>query len=195
MSEIRIVEKPDEISYDDLHELIYLSHAENRQNGFNVATAEMSGEELEAHIGKGGKCFVTMDGDKPVGMTAVRVRKNHYGPGQAVEQILVAVLPEYRRKGISTLMHEEVVRYARENRIPVIQVRTAANNKNMQKTCLSWGFQYIDFMSFSGIDHYTVVLMKWLDKEPSNLMGMKMRYYLKRLYVMAKYAPGKKKRF
>jgi len=67
MSNIKIIEKPEWITYDEIHNLLYAAHESNREKGVNVATATMSGNELEEYLGAKGKTFVALDGEKLVG--------------------------------------------------------------------------------------------------------------------------------
>lgn len=193
---IRIMERPEWISYEEIHSLLLTAHERNRTEGFHVKTVEMTGEELEKHIGKNGMCFVAVDGEKLVGVTAVRIveRHNKFVDGRVADQILVAVLPDYSGRSISSALHEKVVEYAETNGLRQIELRTADRNNKMQTACLKWGFHYMDFVSFPGIDHYTVVMMKWLSEAPP-ASALKIRYSLKRVYIRLRFKQGKVKRF
>ena len=195
MGEIQIIQKPEMVSYDDIHELIYLAHDSNRKKGFHVKTAEMSGKELENHIGDG-ICFVAMDNDRLIGVTAVRVisRNTRFAKGKIADQILVAIHPDYTGKHISSNLHKAVVRYSEKKGLAQIELRTAADNLKMQKACIKWGFRYVDFKAYSGIDHYTVVMMKWLVNRPSPLK-INCYYTIKKIFVKTRYKAGRVKRF
>ncbi len=192
MEEIKILNKPDSITYEDIHNLIFLAHQSNRKNGFRVKTAEMNGKELKAHIGDDGKCFVAMDGERLVGVTAVRVveRNNRYARGKIADQILVAVHPDYVGMHTSTKLHEALIQYCKENGLMQIELRTADKNLRMQAACLKWGFKYVDFKAYFGLDHYTVVMMKWLETPPNDIR-IKTYYYLKKTYIKLKFKPGR----
>lgn len=194
--EINIVERPEWISYDEIHSLLFVAHEDNRNEGFHVKTAEMTGEELEKHVGDNGVCFVALDGNKLVGVTAVRIVKRHnkFADGNVADQILVAVLPDYTGRKISSALHEKVIAFAETHGLSIIELRTADQNIKMQTACLKWGFHYIDYVAYPNIDHYTVVMMKWLSESPSVKL-MKFRYQMKRICIRVRFKPGKVKRF
>lgn len=197
MEEIRIVSKPDSVSYEDIHNLLYLAHENNRKNGLHIKTADMTGDELKAHVGAEGECYVALDGDRLVGVTAVRIveRNYHFAKGRVADQILIAVHPDYVGKHISSHLHNEVVQFCKKNGLTRIEIRTAEKNQKMQSIELRWGFSYVNFVHYSNLDHNTVVLMKWLDnKQRPSSVRLKTYYTLRKMYVKARYKAGKMKR-
>ena len=194
--QIVITERPDWISFDDIHQLLYAAHASTREKGININTASMDAKALQAHIGESGQCFVALDGDKLVGTISVRIieRDTHYMHGKVTDLILFGVLPEYRGRHISTLLYERVIRFAEEH-TGVIEVRVAEENLHMQEILLGWGYQYVDFLSFKNVDHYTVALYKWFPKCPYSKLWLKLRYQMKKAYIKLRFKPGKIKRF
>lgn len=189
MKEIQIMERPEAMSYDAIHDVIYAAHEQNRREGFHVKTAEMSGDEIREHIGPNGRCFVAMDGEKIVGVTAVRIihRNNHFAKGKVADQILIAVLPAYSGKHISSKLHQKVLEFAREKDLKQVELRTAFNNKKMQRTAQKWGFQHINFVAYKGLDHYTVVMMKWLNYCPYPTYVINLYYNIRKALVKHKH--------
>lgn len=196
MGEIVIVKKPDSVSFEDIHELLYQAHQVNRDNGFTIGTGLMSGEQLQEHLGENSVCFVAMDGDKVVGTTSNRVR--HYrhwcAEGDVVERVMTGVLPEYKGRHIYEKLNQAAVQDARERGVRYLEVRAADQNHTILKLNLRNGFKKIDFTT-AGKDHYTVILLKWLDRCPYPDWFIKFRYELKRIYIKLRYKPGKIKRF
>lgn len=194
---IEIVVRPEWITYDDIHTLLFKAHETNRKEGFHVKTADMDAQILEQYIGKNGACFVALDGEKLVGCTAVRIvsRNNRFASGPVADQILVAVLPEYSGNHVSSALHEKIVAFAKEHGLSQIELRTAADNHKMQRACLKWGFRYINFAAYSNIDHYTVVMMKWLIENPYSEKRLNLLYGMKKVYIKVRYKPGGVKRF
>lgn len=194
---IDIVLKPDWISYDDIHNLLFIAHENNRNNGFHVKTADMDASSLEEHIGLDGECYVALDGEKLVGVTAVRIveRNNRYSKGPVAAQILSAIHPDYQGQGISSSFHERVIAFAKKFKLTQIEGRVASKNTKIQKALLKWGFRYVDFVTYSNIDHYTIVMLKWLDDTPISDIKLKIHYIIKKIYVIFRFRPGKIKRF
>lgn len=197
MNHFIAIKKPDSISYEEIHELLYAAHDENRKKGIFIKTANMSGKELEKHIGENGTCFVVMDGSKLAGVIAVRdvIRNKWYAKGHVLDQIILGVSPEYTGKHISSILHEKVVEYAIQNNYNAIEARVAHQHINMQNLDRHWGFRYVDYISFKGIDHYTTVLYKWVHGCPYSQKYCDFRFNLKKILVHLRYKPGKQKRF
>ncbi len=196
MSDIVIMEKPENVSYETIHQVLYAAHESNRQQGIVVHTALMSAEEIREHIGPEGKCFVAMDGDKVVGTVsyAVRQRNKWYHKGPVVDRVLAGVLPEYKGRHISTLLFQKVSEEAAANGYYVIESRTAENNVIVQKINLKDGFRYVNFFATKA-DHYSVTMMQWLDGCPSPTWKTDLAFRLRRLITKLRYKPGKIKRF
>lgn len=195
MSEIHIIEKPEWITFDDIHKLLFDAHESNRQKGFLVKTALMSGDELQRHLGNG-KCFVALEGKKLVGTTSYRIVERNYWcvKDKVIDRILVGVHPEYKRKHISRMLFDRVAEEAKKGGYKYIETRTAEENSIMQKINLKDGARYIDFKSFS-VDHYTVVMMQWLDSCPYSRFQTDMHFIVRRFLVKLRYKPGRIKRF
>lgn len=194
---ITIIEKPDWISFDDIHELLYLAHAENRaKRGFHVQTTEMTGEELEAHLGSTGKCFVAMDGKKLVGTASYRIVERNYWcvKGLVADRILVAIHPDYQGKHILFLLGNAVETSVIEKGLHYIESITAETNKPMRIACQKDGFRNIDFRVPTS-DHYNVVMLKWLDGCPYPRWRIYAHFAFNRLRKKLKYKPGRIKRF
>lgn len=197
MGEIEIVKNEGQVSYESIHELLYAAHSDNRENGFHVKTAELPAQELQAKLGSDGACFVAMDQETLVGVSAVRfvARKKWFGNMTVADQIFVGVHPSYRGRHVSTMLHKAIVEYSREKGISVIEIQTAYNNRNMQQACIKWGFYYMDFFALPKLDHYTVSMCKWIDGKAPNALKRWWHYQLKKWKTILAYKPGKLSRF
>ena len=193
---ITIMEKPEWISFDQIHDLLYKAHAINRENGFDVKTANMSGEELVEHLGTTGKCFVALDGNQLVGTASYRIlqRDKWYAKGDVVDRVLVGVLPEYKGRHISTMLFYTVVDEARKNGYKYIESRTAEDNHIVQTINLKDGYRYVDYKSTKS-KFYTVVMLQWLDSCPYSEKYTNRRFKWKRFLIRLRYKPGRIKRF
>lgn len=197
MSQIIIIEKPDQISYEQIHELLYEAHAVNREIGFYVKTAYMSASELEAHVGADGKCFVAMDGDKLAGVIAGRIvnRDKWFARESFVEQILLAVHPSYRGRHIGTALHEKLVAFTEERGLRIIETQTAHKNKAAQSADKKWGFRPIGYYALPGLDHYTVCLYKWIHNDGPSALNCRLHFIKTKANTILRYKPGKIPRF
>lgn len=197
VAEIRIVEKPDDISYDDIHDLLYSAHAENRARGLTVKTSLLSGEELRRSVGEAGRCFVALDGDRPVGTTSVafKHRNRWYAHGKVAYKSMIGVLPSHAGRHLSDAFEPFVEDFARASGCDCIELHTAQRNAKMQRAARRQGYRRVDFISVAGEDHYTVVMMKWLGGAPCSPLQAELRYRFSRLRTRLQYRPDHAKRF
>ena len=57
-SGIQIMEKPDWVSWDEIHEVLWRAHEKNREKGIIMAYPSLSGEEIKNKIGNKGKILI-----------------------------------------------------------------------------------------------------------------------------------------
>ena len=112
---IQIIEKPDWVSWDEIHEVLWESHAENREKDIINSFPSLSGDELRKFVGDKGKMFVAMDGKKVVGTAAVLIinNKRWYSQGDYAYVCLGAVLPEYRQRRAYFLLEKATEVYSK----------------------------------------------------------------------------------
>ena len=55
MEEIKIMEKPEWVSWDDIHQLLLAAHKKNIEKGIVMKYAQLPGEEIRKKIGKAAK--------------------------------------------------------------------------------------------------------------------------------------------
>ncbi len=196
MEEIIVIEKPNSIGYDVIRDVLQCAHAAHINNGIIMRTATFSSEEIKEWLGKKGKCYVAIAGDKLVGVTAYRitVKNTWYAKGEVPEKTLVGILPEYQRKHISTRLNNLIENELISKGYDKICFDTAENNRLMQKANEKWGYRLVDFRSFKS-NHYSIEMMKWLNGCPYSRLYCRYRYILKKIYICLRYKPGHIKRF
>lgn len=197
MEEIIIKEKPDYISFDEIHKVIYSAHEENIKNGLCMRTATLTGDELKKRIGNDGVCFVALDGEKVVGTMSVRFvqRQTWYAKNIIPDCILVGIIPEYRGKHIGSMLEQKMLEYVKNQGYKLIELDTAENNTHAINVYKHQGYKLVDYHAYEGVDHYSVVMVKWIDKCPYIDMYCKIRYYTRRTLIKLRYKKGRIKRF
>ena len=75
-SSIQIIEKPDWVSWDEIREVLWESHAENREQGIVNTYYSLPSDEIRRFVGDKGKMYVALDGKKVVATGAVLIRNN-----------------------------------------------------------------------------------------------------------------------
>ena len=197
MGNIEIVERPDWISYEMIHDLLYSAHAINREKGFHVTSVNLSGEELKEHIGSDGKCFVALDGSKLVGTTSYRVVNRNFwcAKGLTADRIFAGVHPDYKGKHISSMLFDKVVEDVKERGILYIESTTQEQNEIVQKKNLKDGYRYISFRAPKDADYYSVVMLQWQNGCPLPKWKTDLHFILKKAQIKLLYKKGGRKRF
>ena len=196
-SSIRIIEKPEDISFDRIHEILWAANEKNRQDGFVLSTSNLTGEQIRDRLGGNGKCFVAMDGDRPVGTMSVRYvkRSGWYAKGIVPDCMMAGVLPEYQGRHVYGMLSDHIFDYIKAQGYALAELDTAETNTHAIKIYQHQGFRLVGYKANPGGDHYSVILVKWFGKAPYSDAYCSMRYRLKKFIVRMKYKPDKTKRF
>lgn len=190
---IQIIEKPEWVSWDDIHEVLWESHEQNREKGIQMCIPTLKGEELRKFIGDNGKMFVALDGEKVVGVLALVVKegKQWYNRGRYGYVSIGAVLPSYSGKGIFRALYDSMEIEAKRLQLSVLVRRTHENNERILKISKQQGYHFIGYKT-SG-KYFHIVRVKWLNGCPYPLWYINLRFYLSKLFVKSRYKiiPGK----
>ena len=169
MEEIRIIPKPDNISYDDIHELLLEAHKKNYKNGIVLQYTQMTGNQIKKKLGEEGQCWVAMDGDKLVGTTSVTFfqGKNWWNKGKKVAHgCFTGILNQYQGLGIMEELNQKKYDYIIEHGVDMTEGDTAETNKTVLKVFGKQGFKVVAYFAPKGSNHYSVRLVKWLNGCP-----------------------------
>lgn len=193
---IKVLPKPDNISWDNIHEVLYNAHENNRLQGVNMRTALLSGEQLKERVGDG-KCFVALCDGVLVGTASVRIVKRHkwYHKGEIADFMLLGILPGYGGLGIFSKLLHCIYDYSRSNNTPVVELDTAEGNMKMRGIAERIGFQYVSIKASPYVKHYSVVMVNWLDGCPFGKTFVRSRFFISSLAYKIRYKRGRIKRF
>ena len=197
MTEIRVIEKPDNVSYDTIRDIIHQAHQEHFEKGIVMKITTLSAEELEERIVKhNGKCYIALENEKVVGTLSYIIKRlNHwYKRGDAVELTMLSILPDYQGKHVFSKLYKKLEEEVRMKQYDTICFDTAVANIHVQLLYTKQGFTYVDFLSFPS-RHYSVEMVKWLNGIPFSKYYCDLRYKLKKLYTVIRFKPGRIKRF
>ena len=197
MDDIQIMPKPEWVSWEEIHEVIYVAHKVNRERGLFYKTATMTGEQLEKRL-KGGMCFVALKGKKVVGTKSVKtyLGKNWYNKGQNVAHMMLSgILPEYQGEGVYEDLTAAANKYVKKIGVRMLQGGTAGKNVLVRKLAEKQGYVTVDYETQVGVNYYSVIFVKWLDGNPFPMWYCKFRLALSKAWVRFRYKPGKIERF
>ena len=163
---IQIIEKPDWVSWEDIHEVLVRAHAENRARGINMRKPSLPGNEIKNEIGNDGVMLVALDEEKVVGVAAILVKQSNawYNNGRYGYLCFAAVLPEYKSMGIYKQLCKKREIIARGKGLDKLYLDTHHNNSHVIEINKANGFKCVDIRVLK--DHWNVVLFKWLDGCP-----------------------------
>lgn len=194
--QIEIMEKPQWVSWDEIHSVLYAAHSDKKKDGGIQITANYSGEELKKKVGNG-MCFVaTIDG-RIVGTASVIIRRTNlwFNKGESAYYMLDAVLPAYQGLRIYSSLNEARDNYVNDKGIRVIYTYTAHNNKKMKCIKIKQGYRLVAFSVSSKTEYYSVIMARWLSECPFPRWYCSLRYLVSMLSVVLKYKKGAIKRF
>lgn len=195
-SEIQIVEKPDWVSWEDIHNLLVEAHNENVSNGMIMRTVTQTGAELEERVGSG-VCYIALEKGKLVGCAAIAVKdiNTWFHKGQAAKLMLGAILPNYQGCGIYDMLQEKRYEYAKQYGVKVLMMDTAEHNTKMQHILKGKGFRYVSCFASPYSKHYSVVMAMWFDGCPFSKLYCWFKYHIKKIRLKIQVKPGGIKRF
>lgn len=192
-----MTEKPNNISYEIIHDVLYAAHESTREQGIQFFTSSLIGRELEERIGKDGKCFVALVGYKVVGTVSVSMsdRNTWYANGRTASLKLLGVVPEFTGKHISSLLIQKVIDYATNMGATSVILDTAKENKQAISIYLHKGFHLVGYLSPKNANHYSVVCAHFLNNRKVSKLYCKMRFAVEKAYICLRFKPHHIKRF
>lgn len=188
MEEIRIIEKPETVSWETIRDVLQKAHQVHFDTGIVMHTTTLSAEELEKRVGSNGKCYVAMDGNAIVGTLSFIQKKYRrwYCNGTVAELTMQGVLPTYQGKHIGTNMTKICEEDIYKSGIKMICFDTAEQNTIRIHMALKDQYRLVDYHFNNG--HYSVEMMKWLEQCPFSQWYCMMRFNIKKISVYLRHA-------
>lgn len=185
-SNIRIIEKPDWVSWEDIKKCLYEAHASNRANGVNTTHYLWPTDKIIAYLGENGRMFVALDGQKLTGVIAIcdKVGKSWYANGEYAYLGFAGVLPEYQGRCIYVRMVRVCEEFAIRNGYSQFVFDTHLDNVKIQKIALRRGYRYVRFFRASSKDHYCVVMAKWINGCPYTNIYCGFKFYYSKVKTL-----------
>lgn len=191
--EIKIMLKPEWISWDDIHSLLLIAHQKNIKKGITMAVPQLSGEDFHKKLGSDGQCLVALDHDTLVGTTSMVYYKgtHWYDKGKFVAYSMgTGILPNYQGLGIAEELYRLRDIYVREKNVDLMRADTAENNVYIRKTSKHDGWVDVDFISAKS-GHYSVVFVKWLTNCPFTEAYINRKFRISKFLTKLQYKPGR----
>lgn len=185
--EIRVIPKPESVSYDEIADVLHDAHRANTKAGMHFTAAEQSGDEIREHLGDDGQFYVIMDeaGLCAVGAVRYRTWNKWFCRGELCGDILfVGVRERCKGQGLSKLLFRELEQEA-FTRCSIATMNTARQNERMLKSRRHDGWRYVDYFSHDGTDFYSIMLAKWRDGCPWTESKCRLKYLMRKAIVIA----------
>lgn len=185
---MKIIKKPDEVSFDEVAEVLHDAHRSNQEKGMIFPAGYQSGEELREHLGETGTFYLAYN-DKndlcAVGALKYRYWNKWFCKGVLCGDILsVGVRQRYKGMGISKKMflflEEEAFRHC-----DLVTMNTAEHNTIMLESRLHDGWRYVDFLSHDGTNFYSIMLAKWNGHPQYSARRCREMFLIRKLYTTA----------
>ena len=159
---IQIVEKPEWISWDDIHNLLWQAHAKNRENGVYMRYPSLPGDEIRQRVEGKGKMLVALLEGELVGTSAlVFVDKSLWcGKGKYAYCCFDSVSPRLQGRGVYKKLCEEREKYAMATGVSRMLLDTNERNQREIMVVENAGFKRVDVKWWG--DHLSIVFVKWL---------------------------------
>ena len=197
MSDIKYMEKPDWVSWDSIKECLVSGHEYNRKRGIYMANPTKTPDELKEYL-KDGWCFVAIDEGKVVGTCSPRVIKSKqwWAKGKDVAYTCMdSIVPAYKGTDVYFGLNAIRDRCINNLGLRIIEFSTHEKNKLVQKINLKYGAKYVRFSALPGTNHYSVVMVYWLDGCPFSNWYCDFRFKLSRFLTKLVFKEGRKLRF
>ena len=194
MEDIKILEKPDWITWDDIAECIHEGQATNNKKGFDMQFGHLKGDELEKDIkGKSGEgyTFVALnEHNKVVGTQSMTVTylNKWWHKGKSSLRCNSATLPEYRGTDVYFGLREAIENKEKELGINVVWGTTSEKNEIVLKLQKKYGWKYVAYIpSPMKREYFSYCFVKWKDVCPYEDWVINLRFKLSRLYSRTVY--------
>lgn len=179
MEERQVIEikvKTNEISFDEVRNVMLSAHEFAQKKKIFFGTSKLSAGEMEDIIGSDGVCFIATLTDKVVGTLSISLDNmdTWYFHGCVGRIRYVAVLPEYQGRHIASKLIERAMVWMREQRIDVSVVSTPSLNFNAIQMYVKSGFRKAEFYMCD--DYYVVRMVKFMKKWPYSKLIFKIHY-------------------
>ncbi|UKK49481.1 GNAT family N-acetyltransferase [Prevotella sp. E9-3] len=192
-TEINIIEKPEWVSWDEIHQVLWKAHEKNRENGVFMSYPSLTGDEIKKRVENNGKMYLALEGQHVIGTLALIIKQGNkwYNKGTYGYLCFGAVLPDYSGKGIYRSMYKIAESTALNMGISVITRDTNEHNARMLKISKQEGYHFVECKAYK--DHFNIVRAKWLDGCPYPSWYIKLKFHLSKFKQKTRYkmVPGK----
>lgn len=158
---IRIIPKPDNITWEEITELIHLAFKEKAERGLKYLATYQDIETTKKRVGDG-ICLVALLDHKLVGTGSIRFFQPHSKYKKWHNKAIyaysgqLAVHPDYKKLGIGSMLQEERIKIAIANNADEFLSHTSIHAKDIHAFLKKFGFKKIELISGAATNYYAV---------------------------------------
>lgn len=193
MEDIVIIPKPDNISYDDIHNLLLEAHKKNYKKGIVLGYTKFTGEEIMKKLGDEGQSWVALCAGKLVGTTSVTFFKgtSWWNKGKKVAHgCFTGILNQYQGLGIMEELNQKKYEYIVNHGADMNEGDTAETNYTVLKVFGREGYKIVSYYA-PPTDHYNVRIVKWINGCPFSDAFINRRFKIAKRLTHIQYKPGR----
>lgn len=194
---IVICHKADNISWEDLANLLHEAFQERLQQGLQFICSSITAAQLEREC-EGCVVLVAIDEDTNALAGTVSIKLNDIDSSEPwAYHFNLAVSPAYKHCGIATRLFEEFQSVVQSQGCHYIISDTAVDAKSSVDWHLKNGFRIIKLHSFAETNYYSYVFRKQLKQHPfwSNRLFCKIHYWFSALKCKATFKANGESRY
>lgn len=194
-SKIQVIEKPEWVTWDEIQEVLWKAHGQNREQGMNMALPALPGEEIRKRIEGKGKMLVAICDRKVVGTAAITKKTARLWCGDTSYAYIcfASVLPDYNGRGVYKALDIKREELALSMGLDKMLGDTHEKNEHRLSIAKKAGYKFVDLSVWK--DHYNVVMVKWLKGCPYTNLYCNIQFMIHKWYRKLRYKPGRIKRF
>lgn len=184
--DIQIIEKPEWISWDQIHDFVWMAHKDNREKGIIMRFPSLSGDRIRKKIGNEGRMYVIIHNNQMIG-TGAWIRKHGHDwwcDSDYAYYCFDSIHPDYRGLGIYKYLCNHRDRDVIASGLNISMFDT--NEKNLRELSIARkeGYRLIDYKNYQG--HYNVVVAKWLNGCPFSKFRCNVEFIVRKAIVRSK---------
>ena len=193
MGNSKIIAKPDWVSWNAIHNVLWAAHANNRDKGISMRYASLSGEEIRQRVEGKGKMFCAIIDDRLVGTAAIVTKKTKLWfnpkPTEYAYFCFASVLPGYTGQGVYKQLLLSREKEREKMGLSLIMFDTHENNQRVLAINRKNGFKPVDYKFYK--DHFNVVMVNWPNGCPFSDARIKYEFLKRKIIVKIKYGINK----
>ena len=197
MNNIKIVEKSNFVSWEEITELIHDAYAEREKQNLHFAAFKSTPEENAQKI---------IDGKKVVGLVFLKCpswpyltnkngKEKWYCDKNYGTVINLSVKEKYKSRGIGRKLLEKLIEECNKQKLDSIMIDTSSSLKRLNKFYDSYGFKKIDYISWPTTNYYTVIRRLNLNGKNYNFIYRNLKYYWSKIKTLIMIDINGEKRF